>query len=95
MGTPIPMTISVNIVDREVWMDVSKLIRNPDLLSQHIKAMRTPDPTEDHRVPIAEKKKKVEEEIENIIELGKNATSEIGRKKLPDFCSSQKKNYKF
>lgn len=65
-------SIVVNKVDHEVWEDVCKLIRNPDLLAEHVEALRTPDPTEDHRIPIAIRKKQVEEEIENLVELGKN-----------------------
>ncbi len=75
-------SIVVNKADTEVWKDVCKLIRNPDLLAQHIAALRTPDPTEDHQVPIAIRKKNVETEIENLVELAKKAKSNAAVNKI-------------
>jgi len=75
-------TILIGKLDAMVWDDVCQIIRNPQKLNDHIEALKKPDPTEKDRAPLATRKKDLEEEIENLVELAATAKTEIARKKI-------------
>ena len=75
-------TISTNILDNAVWKRCCQIIRDPAKLREAIEALRTPDPTVKQEIPIDIRKKNIEAEISNLIELGAGAKSESARKKV-------------
>lgn len=76
------VNIVTHIVDEAVWKRACQIIRDPNQLKIKIEALRTPDPTEKPRIPLAIQKKETEDDIENLIELGKTTRSEKGLKKI-------------
>lgn len=86
------VNIVTHIVDDAVWKRACQIIRDPTQLKEKIEALRSPDPTEKPRIPIALQKQEVEQEIENLIEMGKTTKSEKGLKKIQfDIAQAEEK----
>ena len=86
------VTMVTHIVDGDVWNQACQIIRNPQQLQEKIEALRSPDPTEKPRIPIAIQKKEIEEEINNLIDMGKTIKSEKGLKKIQfDIAQAEEK----
>ncbi len=80
-------TMSAVLLDPQVWKDISAVIRDPKKIKEKIEALRTPDPTAPQGVPLSERKKAIEDEISEYVDLLHTAKKESTKKNARSWIS--------
>ncbi len=94
-ANPIPEcrynSISALQVDPVVWEKVVALMRDPEQLRASIEALKIPDPTSQEKIPVDIRLKQVDEELNNLLEMGKNAKSRAALEKINAWITQAEK----
>lgn len=74
--------IGGKLVDPVIWEKVLELMSDPKQLRESIAALKIPDPTAEERIPVASRLKKVNQELDNLLDMGRHASSKEALDKI-------------
>lgn len=67
--------ISVKLLDEAVWQHIVAIIKNPKLVAQRIEQLKIENPTSEELTYITKRLPQIEEELENLVDIGQKAKS--------------------
>ena len=74
--------ISVKTLDEIVWHHVVTIIKNPSLVAQKLEALKQENPVSEELTYINERLPQIEEELENLVDMGQKAKSKAVRERI-------------